>query len=198
MHRTLKSLLVALGTAMLFSALGVGVVLAEGDGDGDDSSEATEETRQSKREEARTAFAEALGVTVEELEAAFRQVALDRVDDALEAGTITEEQAEALKTAIDSGEWRGKRWGGRAFRHGGFAEGTSLDELATARKQAVLDRIDDALEAGTITEEKAEQWRTAIESGEKPEREKGDRDWRRGFRGRSDKTYGDQDKAATE
>lgn len=112
MNRTVRSLLVAFGVAMAFSALGVGVVLAEGDGDGSDGSSATtEETRETRIEERREALAEALGVTVEELVAAFRQVALDRVDEAVEAGKITEEKAEAWRAGIESGEWEAKRRG---------------------------------------------------------------------------------------
>ena len=153
MSLRMRSLVVAGVIGMVFAALGVGVVLAEGGGDDGerDRSATADETKQERREEFRAALAEELGVTAEALEAAFRQVALDRVDDALEAGTITEEQAEALRTAIDSGEWRGKRRGGGAFRHGGFAEGTSLEELKADWKQAALDRIDAAVDAGKIS-----------------------------------------------
>ena len=91
MNRSIKSLLVALGLAMLFSAVSVGVVFAEGGGDGDDSSDTTEETKRSRAEAFREDLAEALGVTVEELDAAFKQVALDRVDAAEEAGTAAVE-----------------------------------------------------------------------------------------------------------
>ncbi len=186
MSLRMRSLVVAGVIGMVFAALGVGVVLAEGGGDDGerDRSATADETKQERMEEFRAALAEELGVTAEALEAAFRQVALDRVDDALEAGTITEEQAEALRTAIDSGEWRGKRRGGGAFRHGGFAEGTSLEELKADWKQAALDRFDAAVEAGKISEEQADAWRTAIESGERPEREDGFRGRHGGFKGR--------------
>lgn len=206
MHRTLKSLLVAFGGALLFSVLGVGVVLAEGDGDGgDDSSATTEETRQSRIEESRAAFAEALGVTVDELTAAFKQVALDRVDETVEAGKVTEEKAAEWRAAIESGESEGKRRGWRWFKHGrdsggqalADALGVTVDELAAARKQVVLDRIADAVEAGKLTEEKAEAWRTAIESGEKRERTGGaghDKGPGKGHGGYG----GDKEKATTE
>lgn len=168
MNRTVRSLLVAFGVAMAFSALGVGVVLAEGDGDGSDGSSATtEETRETRIEERREALAEALGVTVEELVAAFRQVALDRVDEAVEAGKITEEKAEAWRAAIESGEWEAKRRGGRGFKRGGLAEGESLEGRKAEWKQAALDRVDAAVEAGRITDAEADELRAAIESGEK-------------------------------
>ncbi len=182
MNRTVRSLVVALGAAMVFSALGVGAVFAEGDGEGGDGSSSTrEETRQARMEEFRAALAGELGVTVEELAAAFQRVALDRVDEALEAGAITEERAGELKAAIESGEWRDKRGAGKRFTRGRVADGEALDDLKTAWKQAALDRIDAAVEAGTITEEAAEELRTAIESGEKPERGRGFRGHKRGF-----------------
>ena len=180
MNRSIKSLLVALGLAMLFSALSVGVVFAEGGGDGDDSSDTTEETRESRGEAFREDLAEALGVTVEELETAFKQVALDRVNAAEEAGTITEEQAESARTKIESGEWGDKRRGGHRFGRGGSLDGETLDERKAQWKQAALDRIDAAVEAGTISEEKAEELKSAIESGEKPDRD-GRSGGRRGF-----------------
>lgn len=165
MSRPIKSLVIALLIAGLFSALGVGVVLAEGGGDGDRKSHGmTQEEREAKADEARTEFAEALGVTLEELAAAFQQVALDRVDAAVEAGTIDDEKAGELRTAIEAGELAGKRFGKR-FRHGGsdgaaaFAEEleVTVDDLAAARQQVALNRVDDAVEAGKITEEEAEE-----------------------------------------
>ena len=183
MSRPIKSLVIALLIAGLFSALGVGVVLAEGGGDGDRKSHGmTQEEREAKADEARTEFAEALGVTLEELAAAFQQVALDRVDAAVEAGTIDDEKAGELRTAIEAGELAGKRFGKR-FRHGGsdgaaaFAEEleVTVDDLAAARQQVALNRVDDAVEAGKITEEEAEEIRAKIESGEGLERGRGHR-----------------------
>ena len=186
MNRSIKSLLVAIGIAMLFSALSVGIVFAEGDGAGDGtSSETTKETRKSHAEEGRNAFAEALGVSVEELDAAFQQVVLDRVDAAVEDGKLTEEEASDIRGKIEAGE--GKRWGGHLFKFGGSggealatALNVTVDDLAAARKQVALDRIDAAVEAGKLTEEKAEELRTAIESGEKLERGRGLRDHHKG------------------
>jgi len=189
MSLRMRSLFVAGIIGMLFAALGVGVVLAEGRGDGEDkkrSGEGTgsgyevDEEREAFRAESRETLAEALGVTVEELEAAFKRVALDRVDAAVEAGTITEDQAETIRTKIESGEWRGKRRGGHGFGRGGSLDGDTLDEWKAVWKQAVLDRIDAAVEAGNISAERAEELKTAIESGEKPDRD-GRPGGRRGF-----------------
>lgn len=197
MNRTIKSLVVAGAIALLFSALSVGIVFAEGDGDGgSDPSDTTEETKQSRAEEARADFAEALGVTVEDLDAAFQEIALDRIDDALDAGTITEERAAELRTAIESGEGKGRFLARGRFLRGGsdnreaLAEAldVSVDDLVAAGKQVALDRVDEAVESGKITEEKAEELRTAIESGEKLDRGRGHdkgswRNWDRGDKG---------------
>lgn len=197
MNRTVRSLLVAFAVAMAFSALGVGVVLAEGDGDGSDgSSPTTKRTWETRMEERREALAEALGVTVEELVAAFQQVALDRVDEALEAGAITEEQAEEITAVIESGEWEDKRRGGRGFKRGGLAEGESLDDLKAEWKQAAVGRVDAAVEAGRITEAEAEELRAAIESGEKPDRGRGFRGHKRGFGKHSGTSYGAETETA--
>ncbi len=197
MNRTVRSLLVAFGVAIAFSAIGVGVVLAEGDGDGSDGSSATtEETRETRMEERREALAEALGVTVEELVAAFQQVALDRVDEAVEAGKITEEKAEAWRAAIESGEWEGMRRGWRGFKRGSLTGGESLDDLKAEWKQAALDRVDAAVEAGRITDVEAEELRAAIESGEKPDRGRGFRGHERGFGKHSGTSYGAETETA--
>ena len=199
MKRHIRPLFVALGIAVLFSALGLGVVLAEGGGNGDTD-------KRARAEERRAAFAEALGVTVEELDAAFRQVALDRIDAAVEAGKLTDEQAAKARAKIESGELGdgdGKRRGGHAFkraRHGDFdadaarealaaALGVTVDDLAAARQQVALDRVDAAVEAGKITEEQAAKLRAAIESGEKPDFGKGKRGHDRGFRKGHDRDW---------
>ena len=172
--------------AALFSALSIGVVFAEGSGDGSDTSSGrTEEAKASRIEEYRAAFAEAVGVTVEELDAAIQAVALARVDAAVEAGKLTEEKAEELRTAVESGErqgaWAGKRRGAVAFTRGGSGAGEALadelgvtvDDLTAARKQVALDRIDDAVEAGRLTAEKGEELKAAVESGEWPGKGRG-------------------------
>lgn len=198
---------------MLFAALGIGVVLAQGGGDDGDkkrsgpgagSGYGVDGEKESRWAGGREALAEALGVTVEELDAAARQVALDRVDEAVEAGKVTEEEAAAIRTRIESseeGDWhpRGRGFG---FSKGGdaFAEalGVTVEDLKAAMQQVLLDRIDAAVDAGTITEEKAEAWRTAIESGEKPDGSGPGRHGKRFGKGRHGGYDGDKDTAKTE
>src|SRR5512145_2107703 len=51
------------------------------------------------------AVAKHLGISSDELEDATRAAAIDQVDAALQEGKITEEQAEELKSRIESGEF---------------------------------------------------------------------------------------------
>ena len=173
------ALAIAAGAFALAGALGAGPATAEGDGDGDKGA----------------ALAEALGVTVEELEAAKRRVALDRIAAAVESGRLGEERAGTLREAIESGEERG-HWRGHGG-HGGhgwgwhgdgddggaaFAEalGVTVEELDAAMRQVALDKIDAAVADGKLTEERAEALREAIESGE----ERWHGRFERGHRGR--------------
>ena len=156
------ALAIAAGAFALAGALGAGPATAEGDGDGDKGA----------------ALAEALGVTVAELEAAKRQVTLDRIDAAVESGQLSEERAATLREAIESGEERGHGrghhghdwdWHGDGDDGGtAFAEalGVTVAELEAAMRQVALDRIDAAVADGKLTEERAETLREAIESGE--------------------------------
>ena len=186
------ALAVAAGAFALTGAFGIGPAAAQnGDGengarhDGDDHDKGDEGA----------ALAEALGVTVEELEAAMRQVMLDRIDAAAEAGRLSEERAETLREAIESGEEPGH---GRGFRgHHGFgwhgddgdagaalaeALGVTVEELEAAMRQVALDKLEAAVDAGMLMEERAEMLREAIESGEPFERDRFDRGHRgRGF-----------------
>ncbi len=58
----------------------------------------------------------------------------------------------------------------RAELQADFAEalGVTPETLVAAIQQVVLDRIDAAVADGKISEEKASEWRTAVESGERP------------------------------
>ena len=172
------ALAIAAGAFALAGALGAGPATAGGGGDDEI-----------------TTLAEALGVTVEEMEAARRQVMLDRIDAAVESGWLGEERAERLREAVESGEEPGH---GRGFRghhgfgfgwHGGedsdgaaFAEalGVTVEELEAAMREVVLARIDAAVESGKLSEERADSMREAIESGEPFGRE----GFERGHRGR--------------
>ena len=189
------ALAVAAGAFALTGAFGIGPAAAEGGDDGDRGAHHDRDDHDEGDEGA--ALAEALGVTVEDLEAAMRQVMLDRIDAAVDAGRLSEEHAEALREAIESGEEPGRGFRGHhGFGHGlgwrgdegeegaAFAEalGVTAEELEAAMRQVALDRIDAAVEAGKLTEERAEMLREAIESGEPFERGRFDRGHRgRGF-----------------
>ena len=77
--------------------------------------------------------AEQLGVEPSELSDALKQALENRVDQAVEDGRLTEEQADALKERIDSGDaplvFGG--FGGPGFGHGHFGHFADLDAAAT-------------------------------------------------------------------
>jgi hypothetical protein len=74
-----------------------------------------------------------LGVTSAKLEDALKQAAIDRVDAALAAGRITQDEATAMKAAINAGGLPiGIPGAGPGFRHGiGLRGGDFLDAAAT-------------------------------------------------------------------
>src|SRR5262245_35161671 len=74
-----------------------------------------------------------LGVSSAKLEDALKGAAIDRVDAALAAGRITKDEADALKDAINSGQFPlGIGMGaGLVLRHVGYGFGPSLDAAAT-------------------------------------------------------------------
>jgi hypothetical protein len=95
-------------------------------------------------EEMETALADALGISVEELEAAQTEAQAARLADAVEAGDLTQEEADAIL----SGEQPEGRPGGRGG-HGGMmpgraggdeyladALGITVEELQSAREEA--------------------------------------------------------------
>lgn len=105
------------------------------------------------------ALAKALGITVEELQAAYEKAFAAAIEDALDEGLLTQEQADDLLS--------GERFGFHG-RHGfhGFdgdmdeylaeALGISVDELEAAQVKARETVIAEAVEAGTITQEQAD------------------------------------------
>jgi hypothetical protein len=108
----------------------------------------------------RELLADALGISVEELEAAYETAAAAAVQQAVDEGLITEEQAEDLLSR------------GRGFRRGfGFvhaagsidfdalladALGISVEELQSARAEVQAARLAEMVEAGVITQEEAD------------------------------------------
>jgi hypothetical protein len=118
------------------------------------------------------AVAKHLGISSQELEDATRAAAVDQVDAALENGRITEEQAEELKSRIESGEMPpflgpgmffggprgdGERGFGFGFGPGlGFHFGEKLD--AAAEYLGVTDEeLREALRGGKSLAEIAEE-----------------------------------------
>jgi hypothetical protein len=113
-----------------------------------------------------TYLAEALDITADELQAAQQAANEAAIDQALAQGLITQAQADALKE--QSGQFDR---GGRGF-HGFFgmddttidmnallaeALGVTTDELAAARVEAQDLALAAAVEAGSITQEQADQ-----------------------------------------
>jgi hypothetical protein len=98
------------GVAAIAIAAGAGAALATTTGAFDPKEEA---------EAFQASVAEKLGVTTKQLQDAYKAAALERVDAALAAGRITEEQAEALKERIESGDFLGPMgWFGGPHMHG--------------------------------------------------------------------------------
>jgi 3-hydroxyacyl-CoA dehydrogenase len=95
------------------------------------------------------AVARHLGISSEELEDATKAAAIEQVDAALEAGRITEEQAEQLKERIESGDgvpFFGPRLGfgfpGPHGLHGGFRLLAPGDQLSAAAEYLGLSVAD--------------------------------------------------------
>jgi len=115
-------------------------------------------------------LAEALGISVEELQAAYEEVRIAAIEQAVEEGALTEEQAEALLSGTDG--FHGRL--GHGFRIGGLdvevllaeALNISADALRAARAEALASKLDAMVEAGHLTQEEADliAARDAVES----------------------------------
>jgi hypothetical protein len=112
-----------------------------------------------------TILADALGITVEELEAAMEKVHIAAIENAVTEGQITQEQADKILEG-DLGA-RGMPLLGRPGRKGpesgGYhdalladALGISVKELQTAREGARIAGVDQAIADGKITQEQAD------------------------------------------
>lgn len=127
-------------------------------------------------------LANALGISVDELEAAYQTTHNAALDQAVEAGLITQTQADELRNKGFAFPFGG-RWGGWLSQGGidhdallADALGVSEEELQTAYTQAFATRIDQAVADGNLTQEEAdlmkgqralfssESFRTAMQS----------------------------------
>ena len=105
------------------------------------------------------ALAKALGITVEELEVAYEKAFSAVIEQAVEEGMLTREQADNLLSRDRFG-YRGRR-GFRGFgwnmnEHLAEALGISVAKLEAAQAQARETVMTEAVEAGTITQEQAD------------------------------------------
>lgn len=105
-------------------------------------------------------LAEALGISVEELDAAYETATAAAIQQAVDEGLLTEEQAEEL-SARGLGFHRGFGFG---LHIGGLdydallaeALGISVEELQEARNEVHTIRLAEMVEAGVITQEEAD------------------------------------------
>ena len=104
-------------------------------------------------------LAEALGITEEELQTAQDEARAAGIQQAVDEGLITQEQADRM---LACGGFGFRGWGGpggnivdqRALL--ADALGISVDELQAAQDQAFAARLSQAVEAGCITQEEAD------------------------------------------
>lgn len=114
-------------------------------------------------------LADALGITVEKLEAAYETARTAAIEQAVTEGLITREQADEM---LVWGGWNRKGLGFLGFRRGhkdvsgskidenallADALGITVDELQAAREKANLAAIEQAVKEGIITQEQADE-----------------------------------------
>jgi hypothetical protein len=88
----------AIGAAVLAVGVGAGAAIAETSGVFDPRAE---------HQAFESAVAKHLGVTTQQLENAYKAAALERLDAAVAAGRITKEQADTIRSRIESGGFLG-------------------------------------------------------------------------------------------
>jgi hypothetical protein len=113
------------------------------------------------------ALAEALGIDVETLEAAFQAAHEKGLAQAVTDGKITQEQADAILT----GEFEGQRGQGKYHGAGEPAFladelGITVEELQTAQQTAHQTLLDQALASGDITQEQYDRMQEHAQNGE--------------------------------
>jgi hypothetical protein len=117
-----KRALVA-GVAALAVVVGAGAAIAAGTDVFDPKAE---------HDAFQAAVAEELGVTTKQLQDAYKTAALDRLDAAVAAGRITKEQADAMRTRIQSGEFGPMGGMGGPGMHGPEMRGPHAGHLDAA------------------------------------------------------------------
>ena len=107
-------------------------------------------------------LANALGITVDELNAAYQKANEAALDKAVQDGLITQAQADELASRGATFPFGG-RWGGWLEQNGidyesflADALGISVDELQAAYAKAFNARIDQAVADGNLTQEQAD------------------------------------------
>ena len=162
--------------------------------DAQETADAIEQANQEVREEAQQAalddfagrVAATLGTDADDTADAIEQVAGEMRSEALEAklqealddGRITEEQAQEYRDEADSRDWHGFGFKGDSAEDFANRVGAILEvdggDVAEAMEQAMTDirseavesRIQAAINSGKITEEEAAQIREKIQSGD--------------------------------
>jgi mannitol/fructose-specific phosphotransferase system IIA component (Ntr-type) len=111
------------------------------------------------------ALAQALGITVDELNAAQQEAYQAAVQQGVDQGLITQAQADDMLSRT-TGSRFGGRWMGWLFQNGvdfesllADALGISVEDLQAAQVEAVEIRLEQAVADGRITEEQAELMR---------------------------------------
>jgi len=110
-------------------------------------------------------LADALGVSLADLQAAYTTAQEAALAQAVNQGLLTQEQADAIQERLGSkGFGFGHGFGGRGLDRGvdfdallADALNISVDELQTARTKAHHARIDAAVASGELTQEQADQ-----------------------------------------
>lgn len=166
MTRSRKTTLAAAAVAATALLVGAGAAIAAGGGSTDDLSALADRIRAKNSFSA--AVATKLGTTAAKLEAAITDAANDRIDAAVQAGSLSAADAETLRQAIADGDRLAQRiaQGAEVAKKLGVTEAKLDEAYAAVRKAAALERVDEAEKAGRITAEVADQMRERIEAAD--------------------------------